>query len=590
MHSSDSIREKFLGFFREKAHSIIGSASLVPENDPSVLFNTAWMQPLVPYLLWQTHPLWKRLANSQKCVRLVDIDEVWDNTHLTFFEMLWNWSLGDYFKEWAIKMSHEFLTSSKWLWINPKYLAVSVFAWDNDAKRDELSASIWHSLWIPVERISYLWKKDNWWAAWDTWPCWPDTEIFYWVWAWEPHPSSNVMHDPNNWMEIWNNVFMEFNRLPDWSLVSLPAQNVDTWMWLERITAALSWVKSVYDTDLFKDVIAHIKHLTWKNYQETSWRIIADHIRSSVMLISDWVSPSNVDQWYILRRLIRRSIREFYKMWYEKDVTWEIWALFIEKYRNIFPNIENERNKIISELNQEEKRFCQTIKHWLKEFDKVRESVSNNLISSKQAFTLYDTYWFPIEMTQDLAKEYWLSVDIEWFKDCFRKHQELSRSWSEKKFKWWLASSWTVETRYHTATHILHKALIKVLWPQVQQKWSNITAERLRFDFNYSEKLSNEQIKEIERLVNDVIESHLDVFQEEMTVEEAKNQGAIWLFDGKYWEKIKVYTIWKSIDDYFSKEICWWPHVGNTREIWIFRIQKEESSSAWIRRIKAVLI
>lgn len=599
MISSKEIRQKYLDFFKSKKHSIIPSSSLIPENDPSVLFNTAWMQPLVPYLLWEKHPMWNRLANCQKCVRTVDIDDVWDNRHLTFFEMLWNWSLWDYFKKESIEWSYEFLTSKNWLWIDPKFLAVSVFEWDADSPRDDYSAWIWESIWMPKERISYLWKSDNWWAAWDTGPCGPDTEIFYWVWEWDPHPSSNVMHDPDNWLEIWNNVFMEYNKLPDWKLVKLPAQNVDTWMWLERIVAVLNWVKTVYETDMFLDVLVKIKNIVWdNNYKEKSARIIADHTRTWVMMISDWVVPMNNDQWYILRRLLRKSIREAYKMWYESSILSVIWNLFINKYKDIYPNISHNSSKIIDELNKEEERFWSTIKSWLKEFEKLLHWMQIAFektwkrvieINWKQAFKLYDTYWFPLEMTVDLANEHNLSVDKIMFKELFREHQEKSRQWSQLKFKWWLADTWEMSVKYHTATHLLHKALKNILWDHVEQKWSNITSERLRFDFSNPDRLNAEQIKAIEDMVNDVIEKHLDVFQEEMTIDEAKKSWAIWLFESKYWDNVKVYTIWKSVNDYFSKEICWWPHVKNTRELWTFRIQKEESSSAWIRRIKAIL-
>ena len=597
MLSLNEIRKKYLDFFKEKNHAIIDSASLVPENDPSVLFNTAWMQPLAANLLWEIHPMWKKLANCQKCVRTVDIEEVWDNSHLTFFEMLWNWSLWDYFKEESINWSYEFLTSKKWLAIDPEFIAVTVFEGDEDAPRDNESAQIWEKVWIAKEKISYLPKSENWWAAWETWPCWPDTEIFYWVWSWKPPKESNVWNDEDNWMEIWNNVFMEYNKLENWKLVKLPNKNVDTWMWLDRITATIQWVKSVYQTDMFADVISKIKDLSWKWYNERSARIICDHIRSWVVLISDWVTASNVDQWYILRRLLRRSIRESYKMSYEKSILPEIWKMFIWKYENVYAQVKDKKALIIQELKKEEEKFSKTLTTWLKEFEKVlkwfafeKTWIKQNEISGKKAFTLYDTYWFPIEMTSDLAKEHWLSVDIKWFEQAFEKHQEKSRQASKAKFQWWLADTWEMSTKYHTATHLLHQALKRILWNHIKQRWSNITSERLRFDFSHWEKMTNEQIKNVESLINSEIWKKLDVFMEEMTIKEAGNQWAIWLFWDKYWEKVKVYTIWKNKNNYFSKEICWWPHVNNIWNLGIFKIKKEESSSSWVRRIKAILI
>ncbi|EKD66014.1 MAG: hypothetical protein ACD_49C00068G0019 [uncultured bacterium (gcode 4)] len=596
--TSAEIRQKYLDFFKSKNHSILESAPIVPENDPSVLFNTAGMQPLVPYLLGEKHPMWTRLADVQKCIRTTDIEEVGDNTHLTFFEMLGNWSLGDYFKKESIEMSYELLISPKWFGIDKKYLAVTVFEWDENAPRDDFSAEVWKSLWMSETRISYMWAKDNWWAAGPTWPCGPDTEIFYWVWEWEPSLDSNVKNDENNWMEIWNNVFMEFNRLSDWTLAKLPAQNVDTGMWLERITTTLNKKKSVYDTDIFTDIIAKIREIVWENYNERSARIIADHLRASVMMIADGVFPKNVDQWYILRRLIRRAIREFYKMNFEKQIISEIAKIYITQFENIYTSVKNNKTKIIEELNKEEEKFWKTIKDWIKEFERLvkwfeiafeRSGQKIITISWDKAFRLYDTFGFPLEMTEELAKEKWLGVDKEWFAKAFEKHQELSRTSSEWKFKWWLSWGGEMETKYHTTTHLLLAWLRKVLWDDVFQAGSNITAERLRFDFKYWEKMTPEQIRLVEDFVNEVIQKNAKVEMKEMKKEEAK---ASWIV-GSFWEKypdiVKIYTITWTDGTIYSQELCGWPHIENTWVLWKFRITKEEASSSGVRRIKGVL-
>jgi len=594
--TSSEIRQKYLDFFRSKNHSILESAPLVPENDPSVLFNTAGMQPLVPYLLGEKHPMWTRLADVQKCVRTGDIDDIWDDTHLSFFEMLWNWSLWDYFKKESITWSYEFLTSSEWLAINPNYLAVTVFEWDESTPKDIESAEIWKSLGIPDSRISYLWAKDNWWAAGPTGPCGPDTEIFYWVWDWELR--WNVKENESDWMEIWNNVFMQFNRLEDWTLVKLPAQNVDTGMWLERITRTLNKANSVYDTDIFSDIIVKIREIVWENYNERSARIIADHLRASVMMISDWVFPKNVDQWYILRRLIRRAIREFYKMNFEKPIISEIAKMYISKFENVYISVKNNKSKIIEELNKEEEKFGITIKDWIKEFERLvkwfeiafeKTGQKITTISGDKAFRLYDTFGFPLEMTQELAKENWLEVDKEWFIKAFERHQELSRTASEWKFKWWLAWWWEMETKYHTTTHLLLAWLRKVLWNDVFQAGSNITSERLRFDFKHSEKMTPEQVKLVEDFVNEVIQKNASVTLKEMQKDEAKEAWIVWSFWEKYPDIVKIYTIAWTDGTIYSQELCWWPHIENTGSLWKFKITKEEASSSGVRRIKGVL-
>ena len=602
MIKSNEIRQKFLDFFKSKNHAIIPSASVVPENDPTVLFNTAWMQPLVPYLLWEKHPSWTRLADSQKCVRTWDIEDVWDDSHLTFFEMLWNWSLWDYFKKESIAYSWEFLTSEKWLNLDPRKIAVTVFEWDENAPRDEESAKIWQGNWMPEDRISFLPASENWWAAWDTWPCGPDSEIFYRVWKSEFPPEwSNVKNDEENWMEIWNNVFMEFNKLPDWTLEKLPAQNVDTWMWLERITATLNWVKTVYDTDIFQEIIEKICAELWVNYEENKkWvRIIADHSRTACVMISDGVLPWNVDQWYVLRRLIRIAIRQAYKMNFKWQFLHKVAEVVIEKLWSAYSHMIEKKSEIISEILREEKQFWETLEKWLKEFDKLMkwfqmafEKTWRKIeeISWKQAFKLYDTYWFPLEMTIEIANEKWLKVDEKWFFEAEKKHQELSKAGAEKKFKWGLADAGEETTALHTATHLLLAWLNKILWWWISQKWSNITPERLRFDFNFDRKVEKDELNKVEEWVNNAIKSWFDVEVQEMEKEKAKAEWVEWSFWEKYPEIVKVYLIkWRNWEIY-SRELCGGPHVENSEKMGIFKIKKEESSSRGVRRIKAVLV
>lgn len=434
---ASDIRAKYLEFFKTKNHAIIPSAPLVPENDPSVLFNTAGMQPLVPYLLGEPHPLGKRLADVQKCLRTGDIDDVGDDTHLTFFEMLGNWSLGDYFKEESIKMSWEFLTDKKWLGLDPELISVTVFEGDKNAPRDEESANIWKSIGMPEDRIAYLPAEDNWWAAGPTGPCGPDTEIFYWMGEGKPPKGSNKGTDDDMWMEIWNNVFMQYNRVDENTLIELPAKCVDTGMGLERCTVTLNKLTSVYETDLFVPALNKIRELVGENYHENSARIIADHIRSATHMIADGVVPKNVDQGYILRRLIRRAIREAYKMNYEQPFTNEIAKIYISQFENIYPSVKENSEKILSELANEENRFAKTLKDGVKEFEKIVrgfdiafEKTGNHptQIAGTRAFTLFDTYGFPLEMTIELAKEKNLTVDIEGFNKAFADHQEKSRT------------------------------------------------------------------------------------------------------------------------------------------------------------------
>lgn len=602
-YNSSEIRQKYLDFFKSKNHAIIPSASVVPENDPTVLFNTAWMQPLVPYLLGEKHPSGTRLADSQKCIRTGDIEEVWDNSHLTFFEMLGNWSLWDYFKKESIAYSYEFLTSREWLGLDPKKIAVTVFEWDADTPRDEESAEIWFSNWMPRDRISYLPASENWWAAGPTWPCWPDTEIFYWVWKTEfPPVWSNVENDEDNWMEIWNNVFMEYNRLEDWTLKKLPAQNVDTGMWLERITATLNWEKTVYNTDIFIDIIKSITEEIGVEYTEAtmrSIRIIADHSRAATVMISDWVVPSNVDAGYVLRKLIRISVRQAHKLGFNWNFLYKVAKVVINKLWQAYPHMISKTEEIVSEILREEKQFRETLEKGLKEFDKLikgleiafeRTGKKIDTIAWKQAFKLYDTYWFPLEMTVELAKEKWLKVDEEWFKKAEEEHQAKSRAWAEQKFKWGLADSGEETTALHSATHLLLAWLNHVLWGNIHQKWSNITPERLRFDFDYPEKLEREQLDKVEEYVNEAIQKGCIVDLKNMGKDEAKASWVEWSFWEKYPDIVKVYSFNSPDWKVYSKELCWWPHVENTCNMWTFKIKKEESSSRGIRRIKAVLI
>jgi len=602
-YKSNDIRQKYLDFFKTKNHAVIPSASVVPENDPTVLFNTAGMQPLVPYLLWEEHPSWTRLVDSQKCIRTGDIEEVWDNSHLTFFEMLGNWSLWDYFKKESISYSYEFLTSKEWLNLDPKMIAVTVFEWDDDAPRDEESADIWFETWMPRDRISYLPKSENWWAAGPTWPCWPDTEIFYWVWESEFPPAwSNVENDEDNWMEIWNNVFMEYNKLEDWTLINLPAQNVDTGMWLERITATLNWEKTVYNTDMFSHIIESITNEIWVDYNDETMnaiRVIADHSRTATVMISDWVVPSNVDQGYVLRRLIRIAVRKAYSLDFKWEFLNKVSEVVIDKLWKAYPHMEEKRKEIIEEILREEKQFWETLEKWLKEFDKLvkgfeiafeRTWKKIDLIAWPKAFKLYDTFGFPLEMTVELATERWLKVDEEWFNKAQEEHQAKSRAGAEQKFKWGLADNGEETTALHTATHLLLSGLNKVLGWGISQKGSNITPERLRFDFNFDRKVDREELDKIEEFVNEAISSNLVVSIDNMDKEEARNSWVEWSFWEKYPDIVKVYSMVGANWTTYSKELCWGPHVENSTNMWIFKIKKEEASSRWVRRIKAVLI
>ncbi len=597
---ASDIRNKYLEFFKSKNHAIIPSAPLVPENDPSVLFNTAGMQPLVPYLLGEPHPLGKRLADVQKCVRTGDIDDVGDDTHLTFFEMLGNWSLGDYFKEESIKMSWEFLTSPEWLGLDPEMISVTVFEGDENAPRDEESANIWKSIGMPEDRIAYLPAEDNWWAAGPTGPCGPDTEIFYWMGEGKPPKGSNKGTDDKMWMEIWNNVFMQYNRVDENTLLELPAKCVDTGMGIERCVVTLNKMKSVYDTDLFVPALNKIRELVGNdNYNEKSARIIADHIRSATHMIADGVVPKNVDQGYILRRLIRRAIREAYKMGYEAPFTNEIAKIYIEQFSDIYASVKENSEKILAELATEENRFAKTLKDGVKEFEKIVrgfdvafEKTGNRptQIAGTKAFTLFDTYGFPLEMTIELAREKGLTVDVEGFAKAFEAHQEKSRTAAAGKFKGGLADDSTETVGLHSSCHLLLAGLRSILGDHVHQAGSNITTERLRFDFTHPEKMTDEQKKAVEDYVNNAISQGFTTTIENMPKDEAKASGV----EGSFWEKypdiVKVYTMKGANGTIYSRELCGGPHVENSENMGTFKIQKEESSSAGVRRIKGILV
>ena len=590
-HSSE-LRSMFLKFFKDHGHAVISSASVIPENDPTVLFTTAGMHPLVPYLMGAKHPAGKRLTDVQKCVRTGDIDDVGDFSHLTFFEMLGNWSLGDYFKEQMIPWSWEFLTSPEYLGLPKDRLAFSVFAGDADCPRDEDIAQLWRNCGVADDHIFFLPKENNWWGpAGITGPCGPDTEMFI-ITDKEPcGPNCSPACSCGRYLEIWNDVFMQYNKKADGTFEPLEQKNVDTGMGLERTICVLNGKKSVYETDLFADILKKISELSGKEYGSDemttrAFRIIADHMRTATFIMGDdrGVSPSNVDQGYVLRRLIRRAVRYGMGIGMPEGFTGEVAKVIIEQYRDVYPELKRNEAFVLEQLSLEESRFARTLKQGNREFEKLVEKVQDGQIDGVSAFHLYDTYGFPVEMTEELARERGLTVDMDGFHDCFRRHQATSQAGAEQRFKGGLADNSEQSARLHTATHLLHAALRKVLGPEVAQKGSNITAERLRFDFSFGRKMTKEELAEVERLVNEAIESHTPVTCEEMTVAQAKEQGAIGLFESKYGEKVKVYTMGP-----YSKEICGGPHAQNTGDLVSFKIKKEESSSAGVRRIKAVI-
>ena len=598
--TANELRAKFIEFFKSKNHAEISGQSLIPENDPSVLFTMAGMHPLVPYLLGEPHPAGTRLVDYQKCIRTGDIDEVGDTSHLTCFEMLGNWSLGDYFKKEAISFSYEFLTSPKWLALDPRKLSVTVFEGDENAPRDEEAVECWKSVGLSEDKIAYLPASDNWWAAGPTGPCGPDTEIFYWVGEGVPPEGSNKKTDSANWMEIWNNVFMQFDRKDEHTLEPLPKKNVDTGMGLERTNCILQGKNSVYLTEVFQPIIAEIEHLASYKYgaddaKDTSVRIIADHARAAVFILGDQrgVVPSNLGAGYVLRRLIRRAVRHGMKLGIEKNFLAQVAVAVIENFKNAYPELEQNKEKIFSELNAEEDRFRLTLKNGEAEFQRLLPNLLKNPkkeISGKVAFRLYDTFGFPLELTEELAAENGFTVDEAGFKEAEKKHQEASKSLDAGQAKGGLAEQSDTTTKYHTATHLLQQALTEVLGAEVAQKGSNINNERMRFDFTFGRPMTPEEIARVETLVNEKIKEDLPVTMEILPLEQAKESGARALFANKYGESVKVYTIGRDPkSDWFSKEVCGGPHVQHTAQIGEFKITKEQSSSAGVRRIRAVI-
>ena len=581
-----NLKDLYINFFVSKGHKQIPSAPIVPENDPSVLFNTAGMQPLIPYLMGEEHPYGKRLCDYQKCLRTTDLEEVGDKTHHTFFEMLGNWSLGDYFKKETINYSFEFLT--KVLNIPIERLAITVFEGDKDIPRDEISAGTWRELGISDKKIAYLGKDDNFWIAGETGPCGGDTEIFYFR-SDDPIPD---VFDPEDdrWVEIWNNVFMEFYKDENGKVTKLPRKNVDTGMGYERVVAVLENKDDNYTTSVWKDIISKIEEISKLTYEgnEKSMRIIADHIRTAVFISADpaGIKPSNTDQGYILRRLIRRAIRHAKKINIDINSDWEqkIAMLVIKEYSKYYSEIKQNKDIVLDVLKNEKNKFNRTLEKGLREFEKIAKKIEDGKLNKDLAFKLYDTYGFPIELTVELASELNIKVDVEGFKEKFKAHQELSRQGARGKFKGGLASTGEMEVKYHTATHLLNAALKIVVDKDVHQKGSNITSERMRFDFSCDHKLTPEEKEKTENLVNKWIKEGLPVTKTEMTKEEAIKSGAECMFIEKYPDIVTVYNIGD-----VSSELCGGPHVKNTNELGTFKIKKEEASSAGVRRIKAVL-
>ncbi|AIN94533.1 alanine--tRNA ligase [Treponema putidum] len=591
----DELRSKYIDFFKSKGHVEISGRSLIPENDPTVLFTTAGMHPLVPYLMGEPHPAGTRLTDVQKCVRTGDIDDVGDASHLTFFEMLGNWSLGDYFKKESIAYSFEFLTDEKYLGIPIEKLSFTVFEGNEDAPRDEESASIWESLGVSKDRIFFLPKEDNWWGpAGETGPCGPDTEIF--IDTGKPACGSNCRPGCNcgKYVEIWNNVFMQYNKNKDGSYSPLKRKCVDTGMGVERTVAMLQGKPSVYNTEAFTSIIKSIEDISGVKYGDNektdiSIRIIADHIRTACFILGDpkTTLPSNIGAGYVLRRLIRRAVRHGKKLGIDGNFLSVPASAVIAQNAGFYTELKENETLILTELKAEEDKFLETLKKGEAEFEKMLPNLLKNpkkIIPGRMAFKLYDTYGFPIELTEELASESGLTVNREEFDEAFKKHQELSRAGSEQVFKGGLADHSEQTTAYHTATHLLHKALRIVLGDHVHQKGSNITAERLRFDFSHPEPMTEAEKKEVERLVNEAIKADLPVTMEVMPLEEAKKIGAMALFGEKYEDIVKVYKIGD-----FSIEVCGGPHVERTGSLGRFSIKKEQSSSSGVRRIRAVL-
>ena len=588
---TSALKKKYLEFFKSKGHVIIESSPLIPEHDPTVLFTTAGMHPLVPFLMGQPHPLGRRIADVQKCIRTQDIDEVGDNTHTTCFEMLGNWSLGDYFKKEAIEWSHEFLTSKKWLGLDARRLAVSCFVGDNDAPKDNDAAKIWKNSGIPKERIAFLPKSENWWGpAGTTGPCGPDTEMFYWTPNDIPPPET-FDHNDNNWVEIWNDVFMEYKKNEKGKYEPLKQKNVDTGLGVERVAMVLQGKTDIFQIEVFRpimDKIAEISSVTQDDGNSKSFRIIADHIKAATFILGDerGVSPSNVDQGYILRRYIRRTLRHLRLLGVELtkfDAAVELAKVVIDIYKKDYPFLEKKKAFIFDELKREEDKFQTTLDKGLRVFERIASE--GKKLNANDTFLLFQSYGFPIEMIEEIANERNIRIDVEGFHSKFKKHQELSRKGAEQRFKGGLSESSEVTSKLHTATHLLGEALRRVLGKKdIAQKGSNITPERLRYDFNFNRKLDDDELRKVEDEVNNVINEGIEVLKEEMTPEEAIRNGAQAEFGARYPELVSVFSVGE-----YSKEICMGPHVKNTKDIGKFSIKKEESVAAGVRRIKAVI-
>ncbi len=587
--TANELRRRYIDFFCKHDHVEIGSASLIPENDPTVLFTTAGMHPLVPFLMGEPHPSGKRLVNCQKCVRTGDIDDVGDTTHLTYFEMLGNWSLGDYFKEEAIAMSHAFLTEE--LGIEPERLWISCFAGDSDAPRDDEAAGFWMKQGIPLERIVFLGKEHNWWGpAGETGPCGPDTEMFIELDQPSCGPDCDVTCSCGKFVEIWNDVFMQYNKTAAGSYEPLAQRNVDTGMGLERVAAILQGKGSVFDTELFAGLFDRLRSIAdgVDPRASASGRVVVEHIRAGTFLMGDGVRPGNVDQSYVLRRLIRRAIREARKLGVTGMFTSDLAEIVIDQYGEVYPELQAGREDILRAMSEEEQQFASTLERGVREFSKVVGAIPAHLdrrvLSGRKAFFLYETYGFPLELTIEMASEQGVEVDRKGYEKAYRKHQELSRAGAQQKFKGGLADASERTAALHTATHLLQSALRQVLGDHVAQAGSNINADRLRFDFVHHTKMTTEEVTEVERLVNEAIGADVPVTCAEMSMEEARDSGATALFEKRYGERVRVYRIGD-----FSAEICGGPHAPRTGALGTFRIAKEQSSSRGVRRIKAVL-
>ncbi len=595
--TSETLRQLYLQFFKSKGHAVIPSASLIPENDPTVLFTTAGMHPLVPYLLGEKHPAGNRLCDVQKCVRTGDIDEVGDSSHCTFFEMLGNWSLGDYFKEKMIPWSFEFLTSPEYLGIPVKDIAVTCFAGDKDCPKDEESAKLWRECGILPENIYFLPKSGNWWGpAGTTGPCGPDTEMH----VIRNHAEADKLGEydfekapAGTFLEIWNDVFMQYNKTAEGSYEPLRQKNVDTGMGLERTLCILNGKSSVYETDIFEKAIQSIENLTGRKYGESeeitrAFRVVLDHVRTATFMLGDvkGIAPSNTDQGYILRRIIRRAVRFGRNIGLPQGSLSKISATIIDKYAEVYPELVKNSGRVYEELEKEENKFSKTLQQGIREFDKVVSALpAGGVIDGVTAFHLYDTYGFPVEITGEMAREKGMTVDAKGYEAAYAEHQAKSRAGSEQKFACGLADHKELTTNLHTATHLLHAALKKVCSPDIEQRGSNITEERLRFDFNFARKLTPEEVAEVERLINEQISLDIPVVMREMTLEQAKAEGFTGLFESKYGEKVKTYSIGE-----FSKEICGGPHAEKTGLLGKFKIAKQENVSAGVKRIKAILM